>query len=63
VIKKQIGRTSVTHYQNLMLAVFINQKKWSTFSVNTFNENHKIVDVDEYFDVTGAVQAAIAPKK
>jgi hypothetical protein len=33
------------------------------YCVYTFNENHKIVDVDEYFDATGTVQAAIAPKK
>lgn len=33
------------------------------YCVYTFNENHKIVDVDEYFDITGAVQAATAPKK
>ena len=33
------------------------------YHVYTFNKDHKIVDIDEYFDVTGAVLVATAPKK
>jgi hypothetical protein len=33
------------------------------YQVYTFNKDHKIVDIDEYFDVTGAVLVATAPKK
>jgi len=28
-----------------------------------FNKNHKIVDIDEYFDVTGIIKAATIHKK
>jgi hypothetical protein len=28
-----------------------------------FNKDHKLIDVDEYFDVTGLINAANAPKK
>ena len=33
------------------------------YQVYTFNKDHKIVDIDEYFDVTGAVLVATAAKK
>jgi hypothetical protein len=33
------------------------------YQIYTFNKDHKIVDIDEYFDVTGAVLVATAPKK
>ena len=33
------------------------------YQVYTFNKDHKIVDIDEYFDITGAVLVATAPKK
>jgi hypothetical protein len=33
------------------------------YQVYTFNEDHKIVDIDEYFDITGAVLVGTAPKK
>ena len=32
------------------------------YQVYTFNEDHKIVDIDEYFDITGAVLVGTAPK-
>jgi hypothetical protein len=33
------------------------------YQVYTFNKDHKIVDIDEYFDITGAVLVGTAPKK
>ena len=33
------------------------------YQIYTFNKDHKIVDIDEYFDVTGAVLVATAAKK
>ena len=33
------------------------------YCVYKLNENHKIVEVDEYFDATGTILAATAPKK
>ena len=33
------------------------------YCVMQFNKDHKLIDVDEYFDVTGLVNAANAPKK
>jgi len=33
------------------------------YCVMQFNKDHKLIDVDEYFDVTGLVNAATAPKK
>jgi len=33
------------------------------YQIYTFNKDHKIVDIDEYFDITGAVLVATAPKK
>jgi hypothetical protein len=33
------------------------------YQVYTFNEDYKIVDIDEYFDITGAVLVGTAPKK
>jgi len=33
------------------------------YCVMLFNKDHKLIDVDEYFDVTGLINAANAPKK
>ena len=33
------------------------------YGVYQFNKDHKIVDIDEYMDVTGVILAATAPKK
>ena len=33
------------------------------YGVYQFNKDHKIINVDEYMDITGAIQAATAPKK
>jgi hypothetical protein len=33
------------------------------YHIYTFNKDHKIVKIDEYFDVTGAFLVATAPKK
>jgi len=33
------------------------------YQVYTFNKDHKIIDIDEYFDITGAVLVGTAPKK
>ncbi len=33
------------------------------YGVYQFNKDHKIVDIDEYMDVTGVIMAATAPKK
>ena len=33
------------------------------YSVLKFNKEHQLIDVDEYFDVSGLIQAATAPKK
>ena len=32
------------------------------YGVYQFNKEHKIINVDEYMDITGAIQAATAPK-
>jgi len=32
------------------------------YGVYQFNKDHKIINVDEYMDITGAIQAATAPK-
>ena len=33
------------------------------YGVYQFNKDHKIVDIDEYFDVNGLIKAATEPKK
>ncbi|MCX6331814.1 MAG: hypothetical protein NTZ82_04175 [Bacteroidetes bacterium] len=33
------------------------------YGVYQFNKDHKVVDVDEYMDITGVIKAATAPKK
>ena len=40
--------------------VKFNQKFYGVYK---FNKDHKIIDADEYFDVTGLINAATAPKQ
>ncbi len=40
--------------------VKFNQKFYAVYK---FNKDHKIIDADEYFDVTGLINAATAPKQ
>jgi hypothetical protein len=46
--------------ESIANGVKFNQKFYAVYK---FNKYHKIIDADEYFDVTGLINAATAPKQ
>jgi hypothetical protein len=46
--------------ESIANGVKFNQKFYAVYK---FNKDHKIIDADEYFDVTGLINAATAPKQ